>query len=1001
VEKAPVAEARRSARQLSSRGETAELRAAGRALRTLVDAVERPDSARVDAERLALIRRHAEDLVSNGGSRELNEAARMMLALSSEIDGGAPSIELELEQVAPPEPAERPDARPAPARRPRPTSSARPRRKRPRRTPVARRRPAPTLPSARALAALGIALVLAVGIVLLRRALAPDLEAAGPRSGSTLGRAGLASLTFSVRDRPEALSSQRWLLDGEDVTRSVRAVGDRLVFHPMGLEEGDHRMEVSAGGGFLGARATRRFDFAVDTTPPPIQLAGRATAHAWEPLTLRGTLGEHARLAVDGRPVEVKDDSFSVRRQPPLPRALVLSAVDAAGNRTLRKVKVELVPRRPPVPVRAVHVTFYAWADADLRAGILQLIDERRVNAVELDLKDESGVVGFDADVPLGKRIGAVQQIYDLPAAVRQLHARGVRVIGRLVCFRDAVHAAAAWKAGRRNEVIQTRGGEPYAGYGGFTNFANPAVRRYNIDIAVAAARAGVDDVLYDYVRRPDGPTSSMVFPGLRGDPGKAIVEFLRESRLALRPYRTYVGASVFGVAATRPEEVAQPIASMARKLDYVAPMVYPSHWGPGEYGVSSPNSQPYEIVRRSLADFRRDVTGSGARVVPWLQDFSLGVTYGPAEVRAQIEAARRNGIREFILWDPLVTYTAEALSRDAPRAKSGLAKPLAAKPAAPPPEPAAPAATSTAPAADAPRAVGGRKPNELGVVPVLMHHEIRPDRVGEYDQKPAEFRTELEQLWRQGYVPVRAIDLVTRDFDDVPAGKTPVVLTFDDSTRYQLTFTRPGVVKRDTAVGVMLDFARTHPGFEPAGTFYVLREPFGGVAEGGAMLRWLVAHGFELGNHTPDHLPLRTLDATKVQNELVRGQQLLTDAVPGYRVRTMALPVGSMPKPASLAVRGRWHGRAYHNEGVFLVGANPAPSPYSTDFDPAAIPRIRSSHLPWRGGRDFAAAFWLHELAENPSQRYVSDGDPAHVTFPRAERQKLRPRFRSLARPY
>jgi hypothetical protein len=192
-------------------------------------------------------------------------------------------------------------------------------------------------------------------------------------------------------------------------------------------------------------------------------------------------------------------------------------------------------------------------------------------------------------------------------------------VIGRLVCFRDPVLAAKAWQTKRRDWVIQTPDGGPYAGYGGFANFANEAVRRYEIAIAVNAAKLGVDDILYDYVRRPDGPISSMRFPGLRGDPANAIVRFLRESRQALAPYKTYLGASVFGIAATRPSEVAQPVRRMAAELDYVAPMVYPSHWARGEYGVADPNAEPRAIVQRSLVDFQRAVAGtvrpgSGAR---------------------------------------------------------------------------------------------------------------------------------------------------------------------------------------------------------------------------------------------------------------------------------------------------------------------------------------------------------------------------------------------------
>jgi hypothetical protein len=191
-------------------------------------------------------------------------------------------------------------------------------------------------------------------------------------------------------------------------------------------------------------------------------------------------------------------------------------------------------------------------------------------------------------------------------------------------------------------------------------------VRKYNIDVAVAAAADGVDEILYDYVRRPDGPRSSMVFPGLETAPEKAIVTFLAESRKALAKSGVFVGASVFGIAATRPNEVAQPVRAMARQLDYVAPMVYPSHWGPGEYEVANPNASPYEIVRRSLEDFEKQVRGTGARVVPWLQDFSLGLTYGPAEVAAEIRAARDAGADEFLLWDPAVTYTRDALDRTA-----------------------------------------------------------------------------------------------------------------------------------------------------------------------------------------------------------------------------------------------------------------------------------------------------------------------------------------------
>ena len=215
-----------------------------------------------------------------------------------------------------------------------------------------------------------------------------------------------------------------------------------------------------------------------------------------------------------------------------------------------------------------------------------------------------------------------------------------------------------AWDHGQREQVIQTPDGQPYAGYGGFTNFADPVVRDYNIDVAEEAARRGVDDILYDYIRRPDGPLETMKFPGLKGGAQASIVSFVAEARDRLEPTGAFLGASLFGIAAFRPEEVAQDVPRIARNVDYVAPLVYPSHWGPGVYGVDEPESQPRAIVEQSLVHFNELVENTGARVVPWLQDFSLRVAYGPKEVCAQVQGARAEGVSEWIMWDPNVTYT-------------------------------------------------------------------------------------------------------------------------------------------------------------------------------------------------------------------------------------------------------------------------------------------------------------------------------------------------------
>ena len=156
-----------------------------------------------------------------------------------------------------------------------------------------------------------------------------------------------------------------------------------------------------------------------------------------------------------------------------------------------------------------------------------------------------------------------------------------------------------------------------------------------------------------------------MRFHGATVSPETGVASFVKDASAPIRANGAYFGLAVFGVSATRPKEVGQNIAAMAKWVDYVAPMVYPSHWGPGEYGVANPNAQPYPIVNRSLKDFLKKVSGSHAQVMPWLQDFSLGVTYRVPQVKAQILAAARDGIGSFLLWNAGCVYQGRALAVD------------------------------------------------------------------------------------------------------------------------------------------------------------------------------------------------------------------------------------------------------------------------------------------------------------------------------------------------
>lgn len=301
-------------------------------------------------------------------------------------------------------------------------------------------------------------------------------------------------------------------------------------------------------------------------------------------------------------------------------------------------------------------------------------------------------------------------------------------------------------------------------------------------------------------------------------------------------------------------------------------------------------------------------------------------------------------------------------------------------------------ASTTTAPD---PAAVGA---NELGSVPVVMYHRVVAEATREFDRTPEEFRAELAQLHDAGFRPVTTREYVTRDMP-LEAGTSPVVLTFDDSTRDQFALMPDGDVDPSSAVGILLDFAASHPGFRAVAAMYVNSAPFG-LADGDPALRKLHELGFELGNHTANHANLSKLDAATAQRELVLGERVITSAVPGATVDTLALPFGARPADRSILSGGSADGATYELHGVLLVGAGPAPSPYAATFDPMAIPRMRSST--WTGGEpNYGTGYWLDWFSKHPERRFVSDGNPEAISFPRSLADRLAPTFADAAQPY
>ena len=297
-----------------------------------------------------------------------------------------------------------------------------------------------------------------------------------------------------------------------------------------------------------------------------------------------------------------------------------------------------------PDEVRGVHVTM---ALASLPGKLQQYLALPGLNALELDVKDESGHVA--------------SAYYRAQRAARLAHAKGVYLIGRVVTFEDPVLSE------RRPELaIRTSDGSLWhnnAGIG-WTNPYDRRVWKYNVDLGVAAAQAGFDEIQFDYVRFPsDGDLSLVRYPGPHPQPmAWTIPAFVQYATKRLHPLGVKVSVDVFGLSATHDLGIGQLPRRLARYVDAVYPMVYPSHYNPGEFNLPDPNAAPAETVTHSLLDFEVALEGRTTRLTPWLQDFSLGRTYTLDDVREQVAAARARHTRGFLLWNAEGVYDSAAL---------------------------------------------------------------------------------------------------------------------------------------------------------------------------------------------------------------------------------------------------------------------------------------------------------------------------------------------------
>lgn len=334
----------------------------------------------------------------------------------------------------------------------------------------------------------------------------------------------------------------------------------------------------------------------------------------------------------------------------------------------------DFVDNRTPVNAKGI----YATSDAINKSldRILELLDETELNAIVVDIKDDDGRITYQMSGELIDRFGTARSfIPDIESLMKTLKEHNVYVIARVVAFKDPLLARTVPEL-----AIHLKDGTVYKDYSnlGWLNPLNQEVLDYYVEIAENIAAAGFDEINFDYVRFPtEGNISEIdLGPGneelTKIDAVTAAVKYLCEK---IKPMGIYVSADVFGgviTSAVDQRNVGQSYQQLSMYLDYICPMIYPSHYANGYYGIDYPDTEPYKMMYLALLDSNKVLSvipenSNKAVVRPWLQDFTASwlkhyIKYGAKEVRDQIEAVYDSGQSQWLLWNAAVNYTESAL---------------------------------------------------------------------------------------------------------------------------------------------------------------------------------------------------------------------------------------------------------------------------------------------------------------------------------------------------
>lgn len=344
----------------------------------------------------------------------------------------------------------------------------------------------------------------------------------------------------------------------------------------------------------------------------------------------------------------------------------------------------------PPEEVKAIYLSGWSAGSSKKVQSTIELINRTELNAVVIDIKDYSGFVSYYMDIPLVKESGADKEIriVNPGEVIKKFHEAGIYVIGRVTVFQDPILAKArpdwAMKNKTNGKLWEDRKGLEWM------DPAGTGTWDYVISIAKDATARGFDEINFDYIRfASDGVLSNISYPYWDEITPKSRIinkfyEYLRSNLPDVK-----ISADLFGLATINNDDlgIGQIIEDAYRNFDYVAPMVYPSHYASGFIGFKNPAEHPYEVMKysldRALAKWLKLAEGSSStpaipkeklgKLRPWIQDFDMGATYTSEMVKEQFQAvydSLQNSTTSYtyagwLIWDPRNTYTEAALNKE------------------------------------------------------------------------------------------------------------------------------------------------------------------------------------------------------------------------------------------------------------------------------------------------------------------------------------------------